>query len=331
MLTLSLILVLVLLGLLAVLGPFLVSNAPLPGLAPAHALAQASSQFLRIPFPGTDGIEIHYLAGGPGSNQASRNFMLLHGFTFNAFTWNETLEFFAGQGRVVAYDQVPYGLSQKLIQGDWRGPHPYTKEAALAHLFAVMDALGMERAILVGNSSGGTLALEAALARPERVAGLILVAPWVYVKRPLFPDWVANLPQMRRISLFIARQLGTRGLLNYAYLEPGRISEQRAYLTRIHTQMRKWDLAWGELFNRSLTNPVTVSARLGQVTQPALVITGETDRLVPPADSQKLAEALPQASLRVLTQGGHVPQEECPQAFTQTVAEWLAGQTTDRG
>lgn len=313
---------------LAVLGPFLISSAPLPGLAPAHTVAQPSSQFLRIPFPGTDGIEIHYLSAQetPAEAGPGLDFLLLHGFTFNAFTWNESLGFFARRGRVVAYDQTPYGLSQKLVQGDWRGPHPYTKEAALDQLFAVMDALGMRRAILVGNSSGGTLALEAALARPERVAGLILVAPWVYVKRPLVPDWVAGLPQTRRLSLFIGRQLGRHGLLNPAYFDPGRISEERIALTGIHARVSNWDLAWGELFNRSLTSPVTVSARLGRVSQPALVITSDTDRLVPPADSREVAEVLPQGSLAELRQCGHVPQEECPREFTRAVADWLSQQ-----
>jgi pimeloyl-ACP methyl ester carboxylesterase len=308
-----------------VLGPFLIPSSPIPGLTGARAAAGEASRFLRIPFPGTDGIDIHYLVAGADADAGAPAFVLLHGFTFNAFTWDRVLGLFGRRGRVFAYDQVPYGLSGKPTAAEWTGPSPYTKDGAIEHLFAVLDGLGLERVVLVGNSSGGTLALEAALARPERVERLILIAPWVYVRRPTMPGWVAGLPQMRRLSLLIARKLGRAGLLNLCYAHRERIDEQRRALTAIHTRVRNWDLAWGELLNASLSIPVTVSERLGEVTQPVLLLTGDQDRLVPPADTRKVAEQLPNASLVVFPGCGHVPQEECPTELWRVVDDWLAG------
>jgi pimeloyl-ACP methyl ester carboxylesterase len=305
------------------LAPFLIDQRPLATAGDSHQPATTPGQFLTIPFPGTDGLDIHYLDAG--SEARGPVFLLLHGFTLNAFTWGPVLEAFAVRGRAIAYDQPPYGLSAKPAAGDWTAENPYAKESAIAQLFAVMDGLGVERAILVGSSSGGTLALEAALARPERVQALILVAPWVFAQRPTLPRWLAELPQLRRVSLLIARKLGDQTLLRYSYRDPARINSERESLARVHASLAGWDLAWGELLNRSLSTPVDVGQRLAEVRQPTLLITGDTDKLVPPADTERVAAALRAATLVTLPDCGHVPQEECPGPFIDAVGTWLKG------
>ena len=327
LLSLGVLLVLALLA--AALLPLLIPAGSIQPQGTAQAAATPDSRFVQIPFPGTPGIEVHYLERPGGAGSDGRVFLLLHGFTFNSFTWGEVLTPFAALGRTIAYDQIPYGLSAKLKEGDWSGPNPYAKESTIAQVFAVMDALGVERATLVGNSSGGTLALEAALARPNRVEALILVAPWVYAQRPTFPPAVADLPQLRRLSLFIGRKLGDPTLLNASYLDQAPITPARRGLATIHTRMANWDLAWGALLHRSLTTPVDVSERLGQVRQPVLVITGDQDPLVKVADTRRVAQALPQATLAVLPDCGHAPQEECPAAFMGAVDPWVHALTSD--
>ncbi|EGV19907.1 alpha/beta fold hydrolase [Thiocapsa marina] len=318
----------VLVVLAIVAGPFLISAKPSDGLASNAEAASAESRFVGIPFAGTAGLAVHYLKPPsqalPEASPDATAFLLLHGFTFNAWTWQPVLDAFAARGRTVAYDQLPYGLSAKPMRADWEGPNPYSKDAAITQLFAVMDALGLERAVLVGNSSGGTLALEAALAHPERVSALILVAPWVYATRPTLPEWLASLPQMRRLSLLIARKLGENGaLLDLSYADASGISQERRAQFKVHTRVAGWDLAWGELLALSLSAPVTVSAHLAQVTMPVLLISGDMDRLVPIEDSRRVAEALPNATFAVIEGCGHVPQEECPDAFETVVSEWL--------
>jgi pimeloyl-ACP methyl ester carboxylesterase len=318
-------LLLVLAAAVVLLAPFLVSQQPAPAAGSA-AEALKDARRLRIAFPGTAGIELHYRERGTRAPQAAPVFLLLHGFTFSLFTWDPVFERFAARARTVAYDQIPYGLSAKLRRGDWSGMNPYAKEAAIDQLFSLMDGLGIERAILVGSSSGGTLAMEAALERPQRVEGLILIAPWVYAQRPTFPAWFAELPQMRRLSLLIGRKLGEGVLLDYSYADPGRVTEARRTRMLAHTAMAGWDLAWGELLTRSLYSPVEVSRRLAEITQPVLLVSGDTDKLVPVGDSRRVADQLPNGSLQVLEGCGHVPHEECPEAFWQAVSQWL----TDR-
>jgi len=83
--------VFVIIALLAV-GPFLVPVRPLEGLASAQQVAPSDSEFVTIPFEGTDGIDIHYLDEGSDSAGAKPTFVLLHGSLFNAFTWNQVID-----------------------------------------------------------------------------------------------------------------------------------------------------------------------------------------------------------------------------------------------
>lgn len=351
---LSLLLLVVLLGLLAaVLGPFLVSPNPAPGVADASTVATPESRFVQLPtgkgdtqafhvlaHPGPERLEQQRQAQQPPGNASTSPeaeteaafvpepesaFVLLHGFTFNLFTWNRLLETFAQYGAVVAYDQLPYGLSAKPVPNAERGdPDLYSKAAALEQLFALLDTLELERVILVGNSSGGTLALEAALAQPERVAGLILIAPWVHSQRPILPDWLVGLPQMQRLSLGLARHLGGQSpLLDYSYADPTKIDEERRALTSAHRLLAGWDLAWGALLQRSLTDPVTIAERLDAIAQPALVLTGDADQVVPVSDTVATAEALANATFVTLSDCGHLPQEECPAQVEAAVSAWL--------
>ncbi|AUB85582.1 alpha/beta fold hydrolase [Candidatus Thiodictyon syntrophicum] len=307
----------------AVLLPLLIPAQTLQPQGSARAAATPDSRFMTIPFPGTGGLEIHYLERPAAAGAEQRAFLLLHGFTFNSFTWGAVLDPLAELGRTVAYDQLPYGLSAKPLAGDWSGADPYAKESAIAQVGAVMQGLGLGHAILVGNSSGGTLALEAALAYPERVTGLILVAPWVHAQRPTIPAAVAQLTQLQRLSLFIARKLGNPTLLEYSYQDPARLTAARRDQAIIHTRVANWDLAWGALLDRSLSSAVDISDRLGQVRVPVLLITSDQDKLVKPEDTRRVAAALPHATLKVLPGCGHVPQEECPRAFMAAVSEWL--------
>ncbi|WP_295393667.1 alpha/beta hydrolase [uncultured Thiodictyon sp.] len=306
----------------AAIVPLLIPAGTVQPTGSARAAATPDSRFLTIPFPGTAGLDIHYLER-PAAGPDARAFLLLHGFTFNSFTWGAVLDPLAKLGRTVAYDQIPYGLSAKPLPSDWSGANPYAKESAIAQVGAVMQGLGLGHAILVGNSSGGTLALEAALAYPERVTGLILVAPWVHAQRPTIPAAVAQLPQLQRLSLFIARKLGNPTLLEYSYQDPSRLTAARRALAIIHTRVANWDLGWAALLDRSLSSSVDVSERLSQVRVPVLLITSDQDKLVKPDDTRRVAAALPHATLKVLPGCGHVPQEECPQAFMAAVTDWL--------
>lgn len=306
---------------LAAIVPFLIPVKPLEGLAPARALATENSQFETIPFEGTDGLDIHYFDQAAGSPDETRVFVLMHGSVFNVNTWDKVIGGLSQHGRVIAYDQIPYGLSEKLVPGDWSRANPYTSEAAIIQLFSLMDALGLERVVLVGNSYGSTLAVRAALAQPERITAMVLGDPAVYVQETM-PAWLMSLPQTKRIGPLLARMFGaSEGFIRQTYFNSDLINEERMGATLVHTGIENWDTAFWEYL--SVWKTPDLSGELPGISQPVLVVTGEQDTLVPVADSRKLAVSLPNSSLTILPECGHVPQEECPDAFLNAVRAWV--------
>jgi pimeloyl-ACP methyl ester carboxylesterase len=317
---------LIVLGIIIVaVGPFLIPVKPLEGLVAAQELTAPASQFIQIPFGGTDGIEIHYLSGSLNTPDNELTFILLHGSNFNAFTWDQILDMFGQYGQAFAYDQIPYGLSEKLVAGDWEENNPYTSEAAVEQLFLFMDALAVERAVLVGNSYGAVLAVQATLAHPERVEALILADAAVYVEEEM-PAWLFELPQVRRLGPIFARQLGqSEAFIRQTYQDPEKIGAERMSQTLIQTQVTHWDTAYWEYLRVWGSNTPDYQARIPDIQQPALVISGDSDNVVPVADSQKLHSELPNSELVILSACGHVPQEECPELFEDAVTTWLDG------
>ena len=310
--------------LLVVVGPFLIPVQPLEGLISTQEAASENSQFLTIPFEGTDGIDIHYIEEKSTSSEADTTFVLLHGSVYNAFTWNEVMEFFGEQGRVIAYDQIPYGLSEKLVEGDWDEANPYASDAAVEQLFLFLDALDVDKVVLVGNSYGSVLAVQAALRQPERVEALILADAAVYVQEEM-PAFVMELPQVQRMGPLLARQIGgSEAFVRQTYLDPGQITNERMNLTLIHTAVEDWDRALWEYLRVWGTDGPDIADQISEIQQPVLVLTGDGDAVVPVEDSQRLDAELPNSELFILPSCGHVPQEECPAAFEEVVGAWLS-------
>ena len=88
------------------------------------------------------------------------------------------MEPFSQLGTVIAFDRPAFGLTERPLE--WEGQNPYSPEAQVELVIGLLDHFGVDQAILVGNSAGGTIAMQAALTYPERVSALVLVDPAVY-------------------------------------------------------------------------------------------------------------------------------------------------------
>lgn len=311
-----------LLGLLLI-GPLIVPIAPLADTVPERELAQDDSRFVEV-----GGLELHYLSAGEAV-AGQPVFVLLHGFGSSSESWRRVMPRLAEFGRVVAFDRPAFGLSERPMPGEWRGRNPYTPEAQLELTLALMDALGLEKAILVGNSSGGALAAQLALEHPERVAGLVLVDAAVYRGggAPAWSRFLLNTPQLNRIGPLLMRQLsGESGqsFLEAAWSDPSRIDEATRAAYQRPLRAENWDRALWELSKAS--REPELAPYLAEIEQPALVMTGAEDRIVPPELSQRLADELPNAVLASFEDCGHLPQEECPEPFMLALENWLEQQ-----
>jgi pimeloyl-ACP methyl ester carboxylesterase len=255
--------------------------------------------------------------------------ILLHGFGAGVFSWQAVVPSLAGLGTVVAFDRPGFGLTERRLpdrHGRYAGGNPYTAEAQVELLFGLMDQLGIEQAVLVGHSAGGTVALNAALARPQRVRALVLVDAAVYSSGGA-PDWVLPVlktPQMNRLGPLAARWVVNAradDFLDRSWHAPGAIPPtlRRAYHQAF--QVHHWDRSLWELVKVFRTPHA--AQRLNEVNLPALVITGDDDRVVATADSLRLARELPGAKLALFKNCGHTPQEECPERFLEEIIPFI--------
>ncbi len=301
-------------------GPFLVPVAPLENTQSVQTLADEDSLFIEI-----NDINIHYKQAGSGKPF----FILLHGFGASTFSWREVMEPLAEYGTVIAYDRPAFGLTERVM--DWEGESPYTQKSNVFILLGLIDALSINQAILIGNSAGGTLATAFTLAHPDRVQALIEVDAAVYQTMPdsAIIEWLLNTPQINHIGPLIARSLtGMRGerFIESAWYDPSQLELNPEIITgyRKPLNAQNWDRGLWE--HTRATKAVDLAGQLDQITVPTLVISGDSDQIVPVENSRQLAQDIQGAFLAVLPKCGHLPQEECPQDFIQAVCRFLVSE-----
>ena len=251
--------------------------------------------------------------------------VLLHHTFGNVATWRHVIDGLAPHARVAAFDRPGYGFTERPTPRPGT-PDPYTRRTSVELTVALMDHLGMETAVLVGSSSGGTIALETVDRYPDRVRGLVLVGPaitgdvgppsWLRpILRPLAP-LVAPLVRSRASGITRARVAG-------GWFDPGRATDDDVAAYRDPMEAPGWEAAlW-----RTMTAEPSPDVRrvLREVTVPALVVSGSHDRTVRPSSSRAVADAIPTARYVELHEVGHTPQEEDPEALLTVLRDFLAG------
>jgi pimeloyl-ACP methyl ester carboxylesterase len=228
--------------------------------------------------------------------------------------------------RVIFVDRPGLGFSARKA-GEGSSP---SRQAAV--LRDVLDALGVDRAILVGHSWGGTLALAFALDFPQRVAGLVLVAPPTHPG--LWPMNRLNALLAGPVGWLFARTLalpfgavlmrpGSRAAFVPQTIPDGYVKRSAAMLVlRPRTLMANWaDVGCLEAF---LERQVQ---RYGTLAAPTIVLVGDRDPLVPAArHCEKLAAAAPRVKLVVLPGFGHMLHHAAADRVVAAVEEVASSQ-----
>ena len=306
----------------AVIVPLFITPDPIEGLSSAEETGKTDSRFINIPFDGTDGIQIHYIDKGQ-SDSDDPVFILLHGSMYNLYSWDEVQEDFAAWGRTIAYDQAPYGLSEKLLDGDWSGENPYTQKAAVQQLIGFLDTLGLQQVYLVGSSYGGTLAVRAAVEYKERVAGLILIDPAVFVNESM-PGWLVNSAQLNNVGPLFARSMGSgTSFYQNCYYDPKVYTGNRKADSMIMTKIRDWDFALWQYLKAWTEVSFDFESSIPEIDVPALIVSGAEDKVVPAEDFQKLDTLLSDSELHIIPETGHMPHEETPDKVLEIILPWI--------
>ncbi|HKJ28470.1 MAG TPA: alpha/beta hydrolase, partial [Anaerolineales bacterium] len=135
--------------------------------------------------------------------------------------------------------------------------------------------------------------------------------------------WLFNTPQMQRIGPLLVRSIADSGLdtINQAWHDPTKQPEDTIPLYTKPLRTENWDFALWQYSTASRSS--SLPEQLDEFRLPVLVITGDDDRIVPTQSTIENAGKIPGAELVVLPACGHVPQEECPEAFLDAVNNFI--------
>jgi pimeloyl-ACP methyl ester carboxylesterase len=267
-----------------------------------------------------DGVRLHYLDGGtapPGQPPV----VLLHGFGASGYSWRHTFPTLAEHTRVLVPDLMGFGYSERVARPE------YTLRRHADLVAGFLQALGVERAIVVGNSMGGAVALQLAIRRPACVAALVVVDAAMgggETRRP--PPAVASLLFGGPLGpAFIYFTFGNPRFLRRAvalsYANPDRFSPLVAEGYQTPLRVRGTAAALVAMTVSPMDDDLPEAIQ--QITAPTLIIWGEQDRLIPVRVSEELHRLIPHSRLHRLPNCGHLPQEECPAEFNAALLAFL--------
>jgi len=265
-------------------------------------LARKDGHFVTV-----DGLQVFAIDAGHGPDV-----VLVHGNPSSTYTWRKVIEPLGRRYRVHAIDLPGYGFSDKPDD-----PSRYTNETLATAVVHYMDTVGIERAALVGNSMGGTVATEVAIRHPERVSALVLLDAGGLPGGPGYPltTRMAGWPVVGPVLRALPNRGRVRASLQNAVYDPSQITDDEvgAYYEPLRAAG-----GTNAFFARMHHPPAASRAdEVRKIKTPTLVVTGDTDRLVPPEIAKRYHELIAGSELLVMPQTGHLPQEEHPE---QTVA-----------
>jgi pimeloyl-ACP methyl ester carboxylesterase len=248
--------------------------------------------------------------------------LLIHGLGGNWTAWLENIPALARRHRVIAVDLPGFGGSAPSAEGI--SIPGYSR--ALARL---LEELGLEQAMVVGNSLGGWVAADLALRVPERVRALVLVdaagivpTPWERRKALAIMEGAARMaPYAPRFRSAVASRRRLRAwALRYTVARPADLAADLVYMAlpaapdpgfrpALVACERSWSDAWCDM--------------LTEIACPTLIVWGGRDSLLPLRHAREYARRIVGSRLNVIADAGHLPMIERPQDFNRLVLEFL--------
>ncbi len=293
----------------------------LVGAAVAYRVGRIERQYpLRGEFAMVDGCRLHYYAAGEGLPV-----VLLHGTGASLEDYAGVFAELSSAFRVVAIDRPGHGQSER-PQGDIGTP---LAQARLVH--ALLEELKIGRAIMVGHSWSGALALAYALEYPAATAGVLLVQGTVYPQNAVVSSSLRLLSRPILGPLFahtivpFAGRSGIKAMLERAFapepVPPDYLQRAQAMWTR-----PRQALAIAQDTKRRAETIAGLSERYGELSVPIRLLVGAADTFIDPAGQLlRLARELPRAHAEILPDAGHQIPHTRPQAVIEAVRA-LAGE-----
>ena len=307
-----------------------------------------------------DGLSLATYAAGPKDGPP---ILLVHGWPELAYSWKNTMGPLADAGyRVIAYDLRGFGNSNAPMDGPSRGAHHYGIANQVSDLEAVMEAYGIERAVICGHDWGGIIVWHAARMIAPRVSGVISICtPHVgqapadpiaifkkrhgeehyfvhFTERPgVADDLFARDPDAFFRLMFRTTPKGAKPKAGQAsipqkfaaYLDAGAPTIKGGILDasdhRVYVDgYRRSGFHGGIGLYRNSTANWTLTQGLSQIViQRCLMLAPEDDVFLPPTLSETMQDLVPNVTRQVIADCGHWAMWEQPDAINRAILDWL--------
>ncbi len=243
--------------------------------------------------------------------------VLIHGFPLHAEMWEPQLEAVPRGWRIVAPDLRGFGPAA--ASASRRAEAAPSLDDYADDVLALMDALGLARAVIGGLSMGGYVTFALFRKAPERFAGVVLADTR---PQPDTDEGRANRQTMRDVLARDGVDAVVRDMLPTLVGESTRRQrpdvERRVHALASVNGRDGLDAALVAMMHRPDSTP-----QLGAMRGPSLVVVGAEDALTPPAEAQRMQQAIAGARLQVVPEAGHLSNLENPAAFNAALFQFL--------
>lgn len=285
-----------------------------------------ASRFLVMP----NGARVHYRDEG---NPNGQPVVLIHGSNASLHTWEPWVTLIGNQYRLITLDLPGHGLTGRVPDDD------YSSAAFINTVSAVVDKLGVEAFVLGGNSMGGGVTWQYALAHPDRVQALLLIdasglpAWWQDREAAAEPEdgeareaplafQLLGQPWFRSIARYLDPFMLVEQGLRSAYNNSPVVNEAlvtRYYELSLREGTRDATMKRFGGFNRGTGQNYDLS----RITQPTLIMWGAQDALIPVQTAERFQAAIPGSTVVIYEDLGHIPMEEDPARSAADVVAFL--------
>jgi 3-oxoadipate enol-lactonase len=261
-----------------------------------------------MPTAEINGIQVNYADSG-GDGPAV---VLSHGYLMDATMFDAQVAAVAPEYRVITWDQRGHGGTP--------APGPFSYWDSARDVLALLDHLGIEEAVLGGMSQGGFLSLRAAMLAPQRVRGLVLIdsqgGTEAEASRPAYEQlqqtWLDQGP------------VPVQEIVAAIILGPGQWDGWYAKWAEQYAQWAPDNLSQLTWPFRCLMDRDDITARLGEVSHPALIIHGSDDAAIPLARAEQMRDALAgPTTFSVIDGAPHASNVTHPDAVNAEIVKFL--------
>ena len=264
------------------------------------------------------GMQVHYRSQGDSNDRTP--LVLIHGTSSSLQTWDSLVALLLKQNphkRIISMDLPAFGLTGPSPENNYEAPY-YPN-----FIDSFLTALNIYKCILAGNSLGGSIAWQYAVAHPKKVSQLILVDAGGYPpknEKGSLGFRLAKIPIVNQLLLYITPKSLIRKSLATIFYDQSLITEEvvnRYHEMTLREGNRKAMLS---LF----THPYKVNVEVVKtITAPTLIIWGEQDQVIAVDNAYLFKKDIPNSRLFILPNVGHIPMEEAPVKTAEAILAFI--------